>query len=363
MRNREGGITLIALVTTIIVLLILAGVSISMITDRGSAIRESKEQAAQAERESIIEKIEADLLTEKTKTGNTPDKEKLIEIINEKYGTASEDAFTSKDGNYTINLSEIVGWKNQYIQDNLILHYDGINNTGEGDYVNNENATVWKDLSGNNNDGILYNMDTDTGYYSLEDDGYVFLENSSYIESTKNIGISGDAKFTVEVVANLWEDGTNPNYSAYNNPIPLWFGGSTPTVGSVCYFSYLRSSNKFAVSFINNLVMSDTEYKIVGKNIYMSFRKTKQGQINLGDTDIGKINYNGQNVSNTYGGTSVFTPNIVDSKVQVGRGWQYNNENRTFYGAIKAIRIYNRALTDEEINNNYELDKDRFNIQ
>ena len=70
MKNRERGVTLIALVTTIIVLLILAGVSISMITDKGSAIRQSKEQAAQAERESIIEKIEADLLTEKTKTGN-----------------------------------------------------------------------------------------------------------------------------------------------------------------------------------------------------------------------------------------------------------------------------------------------------
>ena len=114
MKNREGGITLIALVTTIIVLLILAGVSISMITDKGSAIRESKEQAAQAERESIIEKIEADLLTEKTKTGNIPSKTELKEIIQEKgynEGELGEDSFVTKDGEYEIQYSEILGWE------------------------------------------------------------------------------------------------------------------------------------------------------------------------------------------------------------------------------------------------------------
>lgn len=116
MRNREGGITLIALVTTIIVLLILAGVSISMITDKGSAIRESKEQAAQAERESIIEKIEADLLTEKTKTGKVPSKTNLKEIIQEKgynEGELGEDSFVTKDGEYEIQYSEILGWEDR----------------------------------------------------------------------------------------------------------------------------------------------------------------------------------------------------------------------------------------------------------
>lgn len=116
MKNRERGVTLIALVTTIIVLLILAGVSISMITDKGSAIRQSKEQAAQAERESIIEKIEADLLTEKTKTGNIPSKTELKEIIQEKgynEGELGEDSFVTRDGEYEIQYSEILGWEDR----------------------------------------------------------------------------------------------------------------------------------------------------------------------------------------------------------------------------------------------------------
>ncbi len=118
MKNRERGVTLIALATTIIVLLILAGVSISMITDRGSAIRESKEQAAQAERESIIEKIEADLLTEKTKTGKVPSKTNLKEIIQEKgynKGELGEDSFITKEGEYEIQYSEILGWEDKVI--------------------------------------------------------------------------------------------------------------------------------------------------------------------------------------------------------------------------------------------------------
>ena len=91
--------------------------------------------------------------------------------------------------------------------------------------------------------------------------------------------------------------------------------------------------------------------------------KRSQSQIKNGDTDIGKINYNGNDILNTYTGTATFTPNIEDSQVQVGRGWQYNNQNRTIYGSVKSVRIYNKVLTDEEIKHNYELDKARFKIE
>ena len=39
-----------------------------------------------------------------------------------------------------------------YVSDGLVLYLDGINNTGNG---HDSNATTWKDLSGNNNDGTL----------------------------------------------------------------------------------------------------------------------------------------------------------------------------------------------------------------
>lgn len=294
------------------------------------------------------------------------------------YWNTSEDLgfIVNQEGYYNIKIAngtveseeEKVIASNNYISKGLVLRYDGIENTRSG---NNLNATSWEDLSGNNNDGIFYNInnnpdtltDTDKGYYSQEENGYVFLHNDSYVESTNNIGISGDANFTIETVSNLWEDGKNPNYSAYPVSQPAWWGSSSTTVGRLCIFGYHRDNNKMYTTFCNNGIYSDEEINLIGKISYMSFRKTKVGQIKNGDTDIGKMNYNGRNILNTYTGSATFTTNIEDSKVRVGRGWQWQEQNRTLYGSVQAVRIYNRVLTDEEIQHNYELDRERFGME
>ena len=83
MSKKENGITLIALAVTIIVLIILAGISITSLTGKKGLINQARTNSENAQKESIIEKIEADLLKEKTKTGNTPSKEDLKKIIEE----------------------------------------------------------------------------------------------------------------------------------------------------------------------------------------------------------------------------------------------------------------------------------------
>ena len=112
MKSKERGVTLIALVVTIVVLLILASIGIGAITSDNGVIKQSNETKQSAERESIIEKIEADLYTEKVKTGKKPNKEKLKQIIKD-YGTINNDAdsFTTSDG-IEIQFNEIVGWEN-----------------------------------------------------------------------------------------------------------------------------------------------------------------------------------------------------------------------------------------------------------
>ena len=79
--KKNEGITLIALVITIVVLLILAGISIKALTGEKELIKETYNTTDQAQRESIIQKIEADLYQEKTISGEIPDKAKLKEII------------------------------------------------------------------------------------------------------------------------------------------------------------------------------------------------------------------------------------------------------------------------------------------
>lgn len=112
MLKNKNGITLIALSITVIVLLIIAGVSIGSVKSEKGLIKESKENTGIAQKESLIEKIESDLYIEKVKTGIEPTKEKLKEIIqkNDYSSSIGEDSFISKEGEQEIQYSEIQGW-------------------------------------------------------------------------------------------------------------------------------------------------------------------------------------------------------------------------------------------------------------
>ena len=113
MYKKEKGITLIALVVTIIVTIILASITITALSGKKSTINQTTDIAESAQKESIIEKIEADLLQEKITTGNMPTKDDLKTIIQENgynEGTLEEDSFITKDGGYKIEYNEIIGW-------------------------------------------------------------------------------------------------------------------------------------------------------------------------------------------------------------------------------------------------------------
>ena len=110
MKNNKG-ITIIALVITIIVLIIVAGVSISSLTkeDKGM-VDQAREKSGQAQRESILQKIEADIYNEKIKKGRNLSKAEAEQIINQ-YGTIEDSILTTIEGSYQIQLEEITGWK------------------------------------------------------------------------------------------------------------------------------------------------------------------------------------------------------------------------------------------------------------
>ncbi len=114
MKRKESGITLITLIVTIIVLLIISGITIGSITSKKGIINQTNDAKNLAEKESLIQKIEADLYNEKVKSGKIPDKDTLINIITKKnYGTISEDntKLIVQDEEYEIELNEIRGWQ------------------------------------------------------------------------------------------------------------------------------------------------------------------------------------------------------------------------------------------------------------
>lgn len=182
--KENSGITLIALVVTVIVLIILAGISFGALKGEKGIIKETYNATDKAQRESIIQKIEAELYQEKTISGEVPNKEKLKEIIQNKGyndGELGEDSFVTKDGGYEIQYSEILGWENR-ISDILEV----------GDYVDYtydeaEDYKLESKYSGTDNlQTIPQEKDMKWRVLNINDDGSVDLVSENSTATTIN---------------------------------------------------------------------------------------------------------------------------------------------------------------------------------
>ena len=111
LKRDEKGITLVALVVTIIVLIILAGMAISMTLGENGIFAKAKEAKRVQITAEAKEKIGADILDaqiEATQKNETLQQSKIEEIIS-KYGElqADGDTIKLKDNGYEISLKEI----------------------------------------------------------------------------------------------------------------------------------------------------------------------------------------------------------------------------------------------------------------
>ena len=149
--RQQKGITLIALVITIIVLLILAGVTIATLTGENGILTRASEAAERTEKANIIEQAKTDILGIQAdkKDGNVT-KGELKTVLDKYFDDVPEDftiddVFTTKDeyGNHEIAVSEI---------------YNG--NLGETQEVISKTESYvgyYADLEGDGTvDGIIY---------------------------------------------------------------------------------------------------------------------------------------------------------------------------------------------------------------
>lgn len=138
--KQKKGITLIALVITIIVLLILAGISISMLSGDNSILQKATDAKKETEKSQIIENAQTDILGQQAENkGNNITKGQLAEILNKQFQTITIDEIpdevsadsedkdielTTKDGKYKIYLSEMfVGNLNTEGNEDTITFY------------------------------------------------------------------------------------------------------------------------------------------------------------------------------------------------------------------------------------------------
>ena len=106
-KNTNKGITLIALVITIIVLLILAGVSIAMLTGQSGILTQAQNAKNQTEYSTAEEKVELAVMGGRNNKGNLM-ADKVVEEIKNQGGTLENNSFPllAKMDNYSFIISE-----------------------------------------------------------------------------------------------------------------------------------------------------------------------------------------------------------------------------------------------------------------
>lgn len=213
-----------------------------------------------------------------------------------------------------------------YVQDGVIAMWDGIENAGWG--VHDASATVWKDLIGGY-DATRVNAKWGDKYAQF--DGVV----NDVAKTGSLLGKPSNA--TLEVV-----------YSRGNQ-------------GNGCMAGCTQSGG-FSLWY-NNDTQIDYWARGYGYPLRLSANDRNDGLIHSRSTTMGSIEiayYDAVQIG-TYGGSAIVYNNNCGFNIGAdSNGTQYGIEH-PFIGKIYCVRIYSRALSTEEIEHNYKIDKRRFN--
>lgn len=219
------------------------------------------------------------------------------------------------------------------VTDGLVLSLDA---GDRNSYVSG--STTWFDLSGNNNSGSLINGPT---FSSVNGGSIVFDGVDDYCQTVTN-SITNNSSFSLSCWFSI---GTLNGIFR-----PIIDGGSLNS-GTLGYCLAINNSNRIYVASnagyveISNSISTNTWYNIVG---------TAQ----FGTPYLLNVYINGVlGTPNTSATTNTLTNNA--SFIRLGQS--INGTNR-LPGSVGVAQIYNRALSAQEIQQNYNAQKSRFGL-
>ena len=221
---------------------------------------------------------------------------------------------------------------NGYVSDGLVLWYDGINNNGNSNWTSNYSTTTWKNLVGSSYGGTLKNSPT---WFS----NYLYFDGTDDWVSIAQMNFNNP---TVEVVLKKSEYTTGPEEGIVAN----FEGGG---YGFTLYNK--KIAGEFFISGSYRIIEKDFT---LNKKTYASISYDGK-RMNL-YTD--GLLYDTYSIAGSIGLPESSTPMVVGANP---RGTTIDS-GRFFKGNIYSVRIYNKALTQEEVKRNYLYDKQRFNL-
>jgi hypothetical protein len=214
---------------------------------------------------------------------------------------------------------------------NLVLYLDAGNSDS---YVSG--STTWYDLSGNNYNGTLING---TGF-SSEKNGCMTFDGIDDMVRTNFQTITVNSSF--EIWANRTE-----SVNAYNMMAGMYLPYFAMNSGNTLHFSNsIGGVQRSAFSSPSGTLMDNTWYCFHFVNSYDGVNTTMKSYIN--GTLVRSITNTGQTI------TTTFLPLVIG-------GWRSNlPTDYPFKGKISIVKVYNKELTQDEINQNYNATKGRY---
>ena len=213
-----------------------------------------------------------------------------------------------------------------YVQDGLVLLLDGIRNTRSG---HSTSTNVWEDLSGNNYD------------YTLND--IKINDNNIYFKGTANSYALRKENLS-EIFGNtLYDDRTIEIVVKDTSDSHIWICGNSSSRKAIgIYVGTLNVS--ISPDNVSTFTLKSSALKV---NNYSILHK-KEGEICVYQNDEQLVKTNNLNCWNHSGEVSY-----------IGNS---STNGTPLNGEIYSIRVYNRILTEKEINHNYQIDKKKFGI-
>ena len=224
-------------------------------------------------------------------------------------------------------------YNSRIVTDGLVLCLDA------GDKMSYPGAgTTWYDLSGRNNHGTLNNTPT---FSQLNGGCFLFDGTNEYISITTSDIAFGNNGFTVDIFFQLLNNEKN-NRSMLSSAVVGGDNGFAIARDFAWVGNNGMTSPQWTQELVNGYFDNDKWY-------YSSL--IREGLSNLtwysNDTLIGT----GSTDSKTLNSDTLYI------------GQRYNNNlNYGMYGYISCVRVYNRALSAQEIRQNYKATKARFGL-
>ena len=224
-----------------------------------------------------------------------------------------------------------------YVTDGLILHVDGIRNVG-ADKPHDNSTMTWTDLAG----GKVASLYHDAGDASTwRDDGY-FFGGKSYAEfATRLTGLTNTV--TVQVVCDV--------LPASLKGTTLWPNLVSGNDNDACGVYYDLNGSRTSLTFKNATGGNCGIGNGVWSGRYATAIRGGTTNYIMQGTSIAEA----AKVATDKGNIGTITVRIGSAGSTLGL-----RQDRWFTGVIKAVRIYDRVLTDEELAANRAIDEVRF---